>query len=102
MQAGTQPLADFLSLAHAFAWLNVRDQEDKIALQNFLSSRLGDPVAIATGALAPKTDVPDPERFARLFCTGAGSDGRRAVSELAGCLSRYMAGLGGAEVARRL
>ena len=67
MQAGTQPLADFLSLVHAFAWLNVRDQEDKIALQNFLSSRLGDPVAIATGALAPKTDVPDPERFARLF-----------------------------------
>ena len=67
MQAGTQPLADFLSLVQAFAWLNVRDQEDKIALQNFLSSRLGDPVAIATGALVPKTDVPDPERFARLF-----------------------------------
>ena len=67
MQAGTQPLADFLSLVHAFAWLNVRDKEDKIALQNFLSSRLGDPVAIATGALAPRTDVPDSERFARLF-----------------------------------
>ena len=67
MQAGTQPLADFLSLVHAFAWLNVRDKEDKIALQNFLSSRLGDPVAIAAGTLAPKTDVPEPERFARLF-----------------------------------
>ena len=67
MQAGTQPLADFLSLVHAFAWLNLQDQEDKIALQNFLSSRLGDPVAIAAGALAPKTDVPDSERFARLF-----------------------------------
>ena len=67
MQAGTQPLADFLSLVHAFTWLNVRDQEDKIALQNFLSSRLGDPVAIAAGTLALKTDVPDPERFARLF-----------------------------------
>ena len=67
MQAGTQPLADFLSLVHAFVWLNVRDKKDKIALQNFLSSRLGDPVAIAAGTLAPKTDVPDPERFARLF-----------------------------------
>ena len=67
MQAGTQPLADFLSLVHAFAWLNLQDKEDKIALQNFLSSRLGDPVAIAAGALAPKTDVPDFERFARLF-----------------------------------
>lgn len=67
MQAGTQPLADFLSLVHAFAWLNVRDQEDKIALQNFLSSRLGDPVAIAAGTLAPKTDVPDSEQFAQLF-----------------------------------
>ena len=67
MQAGTQPLADFLSLVHAFAWLNLQDKEDKIALQNFLSSRLGDPVAIAAGALAPKTDVPDSERFARLF-----------------------------------
>ena len=67
MQAGTQPLADFLSLVHAFAWLNLQDKEDKIALQNFLSSRLGDPVAIADGTLAPKTDVPDSERFARLF-----------------------------------
>lgn len=67
MQAGTQPLADFLSLVHAFAWLNVRDKEDKIALQNFLSSRLGDPVAIAAGTLAPKTDVPDSEQFAQLF-----------------------------------
>lgn len=28
---------------------------------------MGDPVAIAAGTLAPKTDVPEPERFARLF-----------------------------------
>ena len=67
MQAGTQPLADFLSLVHAFAWLNVQDKEDEIALQDFLTSQLGDPVAIADGTLAPSTDMPRAKRFARLF-----------------------------------
>ena len=68
MQAGDAAFGGFFfRWSMRFAWLNVRDKEDKIALQNFLSSRLGDPVAIAAGTLAPKTDVPDPERFARLF-----------------------------------
>ena len=67
MQAGTQPLADFLSLVHAFAWLNLQDQEDKIAVQNFLTSQLGNPVAIADGTLSLKTHMPRAKRFARLF-----------------------------------
>ena len=67
MQAGTQPLADFLSLVHAFAWLNVQDQEDKIAVQNFLTSQLGNPVAIADGTLSLKTYMPRAKRFARLL-----------------------------------
>ena len=67
MQAGTQPLADFLSLVHAFAWLNVQDQEDKIAVQDFLTSQLGNPVAIADGTLSLKTHMPRAKRFARLL-----------------------------------
>ena len=67
MQAGTQPLADFLSLVHAFAWLNLQDQEDKIAVQNFLTSQLGNPVAIADGTLSLKTHMPRAKRFARLL-----------------------------------
>ena len=67
MQAGTQPLADFLSLVHAFAWLNLQDQEDKIAVQDFLTSQLGDPVAIADGTLAPEPNMPRAKRFSRLL-----------------------------------
>ena len=67
MQAGTQPLADFLSLVHAFAWLNLQDQEDKIAVQDFLTSQLGNPVAIADGTLSLKTHMPRAKRFARLL-----------------------------------
>ena len=67
MQAGTQPLADFLSLVHAFAWLNLQDQEDKIAVQDFLTSQLGNPVAIADGTLSLKTHMPRAKRFAPLL-----------------------------------
>ena len=71
---GTEPLDAFLSLVHAFEWLNPRDEEDEAAIQSLLLGAFGDPVDIAMGA-APGTNDPsgsgvnesgEPERFALL------------------------------------
>ena len=51
----TAPLDAFLSLVHAFEWLNVCDAEDEAALPVLLHRRLRDPVDIAMGA-APVAD----------------------------------------------
>ena len=51
----TEPLDTFLSLVHALDWLNAHDEEDKAALQSFLTGTFGDPVDIAMGA-APVAD----------------------------------------------
>ena len=67
MQAGTQPLDAFLSLIHAFEWLDVRDKEDKIALRAFFDSRFGNPVEIAAGMVETRTDVPGAARFVALL-----------------------------------
>ena len=53
VEKGTKPLAAFLSLFHAFDWLNPSDKEDKAALRDFLNGQFGDPVEIALGE-APK------------------------------------------------
>ncbi len=50
----TAPLDAFLSLVHAFEWLNVRGEDDKAALASFLAGAFGDPVDIALGT-APLT-----------------------------------------------
>ena len=67
MQAGTQPLDAFLSLIHAFEWLDVRGKEDKIALRAFFDSRFGNPVEIAAGTVEVRMDVPEAERFVELL-----------------------------------
>ncbi len=67
MQAGTQPLDAFLSLIHAFEWLDVRGKEDKIALRAFFDSRFGNPVEIAAGTVEVRMDVPGAERFVELL-----------------------------------
>ena len=70
----TRPLDAFLSLVHAFEWLNPRDGEDEAAIQSLLLGAFGDPVDVAMGA-APGTNDPsgsganertEPERFALL------------------------------------
>ena len=55
LQGLTAPLDAFLSLVHGFEWLNVRNEEDKAALQSFFIGAFGDPVDIAMGA-APVAD----------------------------------------------
>ena len=67
MQAGTQPLDAFLSLIHAFEWLDVRDKEDKVALRAFFDSLFGNPVEIAAGTVEVRTDVPGAARFVALL-----------------------------------
>ncbi len=67
MQSGTQPLDAFLSLIHAFEWLDVRGKEDKIALRAFLASLFGNPVEIAAETIEVRMDVPGAERFVELL-----------------------------------
>ena len=55
LQGLTARLDAFLSLVHGFEWLNVRNEEDKAALQSFFIGAFGDPVDIATRA-APVAD----------------------------------------------
>ena len=49
VEAMTAPLDAFLSLLHAFDWLDVKDPEDIAALHAFFEGRLGDPLDIAQG-----------------------------------------------------
>ena len=73
-QALTAPLDAFLSLIHAFEWLNVRDADGRTALRQFFQGAFGDPVGVATGEIAIKRDSPIRERFSRIL------DDARAVA----------------------
>ena len=63
----TAPLNAFLSLIHAFDWLNIRGKEDKAALRAFFDGQFGDPINIALGKTEIGNGRPESERFARLF-----------------------------------
>ena len=66
-EAKTAPLDRFLSLVHAFDWLNIRGKEDKAALHAFFDGQFGDPLEIAQDLAAPASDRPKAERFAALL-----------------------------------
>ncbi len=63
----TGPLDAFLSLIHAFDWLNARSKDDKGALRAFFDGQFGDPVAIARGTAEPEGNGEQAERFAELL-----------------------------------
>ena len=63
----TAPLNAFLSLLHAFDWLELRDREDRNAWLAWLDGRLGDPIDIATGNATSLTDAECADRFAALL-----------------------------------
>ena len=67
VEAMTAPLDAFLSLLHAFDWLDVKDRDDTAALHAFFEGRLGDPLDIAQGRYAVSTATPDGQRFAGLL-----------------------------------
>ena len=67
VEAMTAPLDAFLSLLHAFDWLDVKDRDDTAALHAFFEGRLGDPLDIAQGRCAVSTATPVGQRFAGLL-----------------------------------
>ena len=66
-QAKTAPLDRFLSLVHAFDWLNIRSKADNAALHAFFDGQFGDPLEIAQGLAAPASERPEAGRFAALL-----------------------------------
>ena len=76
LQAMTGPLDQFLSLVHAFDWLDIRDKQDRLVLQAFFGGQLGDPVDIALDRVAVSTDRPEGARFAELL-----GQARRLIAE---------------------
>ena len=76
LQAMTGPLDQFLSLVHAFDWLDIRDKQDRLVLQAFFGGQLGDPVDIALRRVPVSTDRPEGARFAELL-----GNARRLIAE---------------------
>ena len=67
VQDMTAPLNAFLSLIHAFDWLNIRDPADRTAIEAFFDGQFGDPVRIALGNIEPETRREDGQRFAAIL-----------------------------------
>ena len=67
IQSMTAPLDSFLSLIHAFEWLNCKDRLDRAALNAFFAGAFGDPIEIAAGTASAGGETDESRRFARLF-----------------------------------
>ena len=63
----TTPLNAFLSLVHAFDWLDIRDRDDKAALYAYFTGIFGDPIDIASGKIGVSTEAEGGKRFAGLL-----------------------------------
>ena len=63
----TAPLDAFLSLVHAFEWLNAADEDGEAALQAFFTGAFGDPVDIARGTAPVAGEAVGSKRFAMLL-----------------------------------
>ena len=63
----TAPLNAFLSLLHAFDWLDLRNRDDKAAYLSWLEGAFGDPVDIAQGASFDQGESDQADRFACLL-----------------------------------
>lgn len=63
----TAPLNAFLSLVHAFEWLNLRRREDRAAVLSYFLGLHGDPINIASDAAKVCTETEEGKRFADLL-----------------------------------
>src|SRR6185312_3743165 len=61
------PLDAFLSLIHAFDWLDIRAREDQTTLKAFFDGQFGDPVEIALRAKEIVNGRPEAIRFGSLL-----------------------------------
>ncbi len=63
----TAPLQAFLSLIHAFDWLNIRSREGDAALKAYFAGTFGDPIDIAVGKLQIPQSSPESKKLAELL-----------------------------------
>ena len=63
----TAPLNAFLSLLHAFDWMDLSDSDDKTAYLAYLDGTFGDPVDIAQGGAAELAESNHTDRFSCLL-----------------------------------
>jgi len=63
----TAPLNSFLSMIHAFSWLNLRGSENTSAIQGYFDGSFGDPFEIAIGKREPTTTNVHGQRFAGIL-----------------------------------
>jgi hypothetical protein len=63
----TAPLNAFLSLIHAFEWLDIRDRDDRVVLRAYFDGTFGDPVQIALGAEPATGRSDDRTRFGEIL-----------------------------------
>jgi hypothetical protein len=75
IQEMTAPLNAFLSLLHAFEWLDLRSREDRAVLTAFFDGQFGDPIQIAMGHPMVDTGKEEAARFATVL-----ENARRLVS----------------------
>ena len=76
VEEATAPLDAVLSLVHALDWLEVKDREDKTALQSFFGGELGNPIEIALGRAEVSVERPESARLADLL-----REARRLITE---------------------
>ena len=65
----TAPLNAFLSLLHAFDWMDLRDPNDRAVCLAWLDGTFGDPIDIAQGVAAELAEGDHAERFSHLLDT---------------------------------
>lgn len=63
----TAPLDAFLSLLHAFDWMDLSDSDDKTAYLAYLDGTFGDPVDIAQGSITELAETNYTDRFSSLL-----------------------------------
>ena len=63
----TAPLDAFLSLLHAFDWMDLSDSDDKTAYLAYLDGTFGDPVDIAQGSITELAESNHTNRFSSLL-----------------------------------
>ncbi len=76
IEAKTTTLERFLSLIHAFDWLDLRSKEDKAALRAFFDGQFGNPVEVVLGEAESSNGRPEAQRFAALL-----NEARRLIAE---------------------
>lgn len=72
----TAPFNALLGLIHALDWLDLKDKDDKIAVQAFFDGVFGDPVNVARGQVDLSNGRQEAKRFKRIF-----DDAKRLIHE---------------------